>query len=120
MDESETAEMGENEREFHEAVAELEAPYREMGERVHEIVTENAPDLEPRTWYGMPAYERDGKTVCFFRVDGEYMTFGFTEKVDLTPDDSELHQLIPSSWFFTALDDATEDELAAIVRTIAN
>lgn len=108
------------EAELLEAVAEMSTPFLEMGERLHDIVTENAPGFTPRTWYGMPGYEKDGTTVCFFRVDGEYMTFGFTEKVDLTPDEDAPHQLIESTWFFTALDDATEDELTAIVRTISD
>lgn len=99
-----------------EKIDEMPAPFRDMGLRLHEIITENAPALTPRTWYGMPAYEQDGRTVCFFRVDDAYMTFGFTEKAELAPAEDVPHQLIPSAWFFTELDDATEVELTAIVR----
>ena len=95
-------------------IAEMEAPYRAMGERLHEIITKNAPQLTPRLWYGMPGYGKP--CVCFFRADEKYMTFGLTDKANFTREEGALHQLMPSAWFFTALDDATETELSAIVR----
>ena len=67
----------------------------------------------------MPGYAKDGPCVCFFRVD-KYMTFGLTEKASLTPEEGEPHQLMECAWFFTALDDATEAKLSAIVRKAAS
>jgi hypothetical protein len=100
-------------------IAQMPAPYCAMGERLHEIITESAPGLTPRTWYGMPAYAKDGKVVCFFRVD-KYMTFGLTEDANLTREEGAPHQLMESAWYFTALDDATEARLSAIVRKAAS
>jgi hypothetical protein len=100
-------------------IAQMPAPYRSMGERLHEIITKGAPGLTPRTWYGMPAYAKDGKVVCFFRVD-KYMTFGLTEDANLTREEGAPHQLMQSAWYFTALDDATEAKLSAIVRKAAS
>lgn len=108
------------ESEFLEKIAAMPDPYRKMGERLHGIVTKNAPQMTPRTWYGMPAYETDGTTICFFRHDADYLTFGFTEKADLKPDEDADHQLIPSSWFITEIDDATAEELARIIRNAVN
>lgn len=90
-----------------------------MGERLHALILRSAPALRPTVWYGMPAYARDGKTVCFFRADKKYMTFGLTQEAALTPDEGARHQLIGSSWYFTAMDKATEEELAAIVSRMA-
>jgi hypothetical protein len=71
-----------------------------------------------------PAAKRDtgedGQTVCFFRADQKYMTFGFTQQANLTREEGAPHQLIESAWYFTALDDATEAKLSAIVRRVAN
>jgi len=102
-----------------EKIAAMPEPYRAMGERLHPLVLHSAPALQPTTWYGMPAYAKDGKVVCFFRAD-TYMTFGLTDKANLTLEESAPHQLRDSAWFFTALDDATEAKLAAIVRKAAS
>src|SRR5271157_660096 len=59
-------------------IAAMPAPYRAMGERLHALILRSAPALQPATWYGMPGYAKDGNTVCFFRADTKYMTFGFT------------------------------------------
>jgi len=99
-------------------IAEMEAPYRAIAKRLHQIITENAPELTPRLWYGMPGY--GNPCVCFFRVDGDYVTFGLTEKANLTREEGASHQLMPSAWFFTELDDATEAKLSAIVRQAAS
>lgn len=100
-------------------IAAMPAPYRAMGERLHALILRSAPVLQPTTWYGMPAYAKDGKVVCFFRAD-TYMTFGLTDKANLTLEEGAPHQLRGSAWFFTALDDATEAELSAIVRKAAS
>jgi hypothetical protein len=102
-----------------EKIAAMPVPYRAIGERLHEIITKSVPGLTPRTWYGMPAYAKDGKVVCFFRVD-KYMTFGLTEDANLTREEGAPHQLMGSSWYFSGLDDATEAKLSAIVREAAS
>ncbi|NPV08581.1 MAG: DUF1801 domain-containing protein [Anaerolineae bacterium] len=101
-----------------EKIAAMPAPYREMGERLHALIRRTAPELEPRLWYGMPAYAKDGRVICFFRAD-TYMTFGLAEKANLAPEEGASDLLIESAWFFTALDEATEAKLADIVRRAA-
>ena len=64
-------------------------------------------------------YAKDGPCVCFFRVDN-YMTFGLTEKANFAPEEGAPHRLMECAWFFTALDDATETKLSAIVRKAAS
>lgn len=103
------------EAELLETIEAMPDSFRHMGERLHKIFSKTVPSLTPRTWYGMPAYELDGTTVCFFRVDADYMTFGFTEHADLTPDETTSHQLIPCAWFFTTLDDETEAKVEEII-----
>lgn len=98
-----------------EKLAAMPEPYRAMGERLHALILRSAPDLHPRLWYGMPGYAKDGPVLCFFRVD-KYMTFGLTENAHFEREEGASHQLMPSSWFFTELDDATEARIAEIVR----
>jgi len=68
-------------------IAEMPEPDRGMAERVHALVKDNAPDLSPRTWYGMPAYSNDGDVVCFFqgadKFKARYSTLGFSDKANL-------------------------------------
>jgi uncharacterized protein YdhG (YjbR/CyaY superfamily) len=68
-------------------IAEMQEPDRIMAERIHEIVKASAPSLTPRTWYGMPAYSKDGKVMCFFqsaqKFKTRYATFGFNESANL-------------------------------------
>jgi len=97
-------------------IAAMPAPFRSMGARVHALILRSAPTLQPNLWYGMPAYAKDGTTVCFFRADRKYMTFGFTQEANLTREEGAPHRLIESAWYFTALDEATEAKLSAIVR----
>lgn len=101
-------------------IAAMSTPYSAMGERVHALILRSAPTLQPTVWYGMPEYTKDGKTVCFFRADKKYMTFGFTQEANLTCEEGAPHQLIESAWYFTALDNATEARLPAIVRKVTN
>src|SRR4029078_388057 len=74
------------------AIAKMADADREIAERIHAIVRKVAPDLTPRTWYGMPAYSKDDKVVCFFKDAGKfkdrYATFGFNDKANL--DDGSL------------------------------
>ena len=103
-----------------EKIAVMPAPFVAMGERLHALILRNAPALQPTLWYGMPAYAKDGKTICFFRSDKRYMTLGITQDANLTREEGAPHQLIESAWYFTGLDDATEAKLSAIVRKVAS
>ena len=100
-------------------IAAMPAPYRAMGERLQAVILYSAPALQPTVWYGMPGCAKDGKTVCFFRAD-KYMTFGFTQEANFVRQEGAPHQLIESAWYFTALDNATEAKLSAIVRKVAS
>jgi hypothetical protein len=114
-----SAKQAEAEAAVQAKIAAMPAPFSVLGERLHALILRSAPALQPRVWYGMPGYEKDGKTVCFFRADKKYMTFGFTQDANLTVDEGAPHQLIESAWFFTALDDATEAKLSDLVREVA-
>ncbi|MDO9445968.1 MAG: DUF1801 domain-containing protein [Dehalococcoidia bacterium] len=98
-----------------EKIAEMPEPDRGMATRLHEIITANAPDLWPKTWYGMPAYARDGKIVCFFQgVDkfkARYATLGFNDEAKL--DDGVMW---PTSFALTELNAAAEAKIAALVK----
>ena len=100
-------------------IAAMPEPYRTMGERLHAVILRSAPVLRPTTWYGMPAYAKDGKVICFFRAD-KYMTFGLTDNANLALDKDAPDQLRSASWFLDSLDDATEARIAAIVRKAAS
>ena len=69
------------------AIAKMKEPDRTLAKRFHKIVTESAPNLWPKTWYGMPAYAKDGKVVCFFqdaaKFKARYATFGFSDEANL-------------------------------------
>jgi uncharacterized protein YdhG (YjbR/CyaY superfamily) len=96
-------------------IAEMPASDRVLAERIHEIVKANAPDLMPKTWYGMPAYARDGKIVCFFqsaaKFDARYATFGFNDSANL--DDGAMW---PISFALKEMTAAEEEKIAALVR----
>jgi hypothetical protein len=96
-------------------IAELPAPDKDIAERLHALVTAAAPDLLAKTWYGMPAYARDGKVVCFFKpaskFGSRYSTFGFEEDAKL--DDGAMW---PTSWALTKLTAADEATITALVK----
>ncbi len=103
------------EREVLAKIAEMGEADRAMAERIHAIVTEAAPGLDPRTWYGMPAYAKDGKVVCFFQ-SGEkfktrYATFGFSENAHL-----DEGSMWPNAYALTKLTKANEKQIAALVK----
>lgn len=97
----------------------MATPYRAIGLRLHQIIHETAPELEPRLWYGMPGYAKSAGTpvLLFFRADETYMTFGLTEKVKFAKEEGAAHQLMPCAWFFQELDAPTESKIREIVRT---
>jgi uncharacterized protein YdhG (YjbR/CyaY superfamily) len=97
-------------------IAKMEPSDRAIAERIHAIVTANAPELSPKLWYSQPAYARNGKVVCFFRsghVDKEpYSTFGFTPEANLA-DDSGLW---PTSFAVHELSEEAAKTIAALVK----
>jgi len=97
------------------AIAALPHPDRVMGERLHAIIKANAPDLSPKTWYGMPAYARDGNVVCFFqsahKFKTRYATLGFSDKANL--DDGHMW---PTAFALKELTTAEEARIGALVK----
>jgi uncharacterized protein YdhG (YjbR/CyaY superfamily) len=96
-------------------IAEMPEADRALGERVHAIVTASAPSLTPRLWYGMPAYARNGKVVCFFqsaaKFKSRYATLGFSDQANL--DDGAMW---PTGFALTRLTAADEARIGALVR----
>lgn len=89
----------------------------DIGLRLHEIIMTAAPELKPRLWYGMPGYAKaTSKPVILFIRKDDYVTFGMTEKANISLEEGAPNQLMPNAWFLVALDEATEDAIAAIVR----
>lgn len=99
-------------------IAEMPEADRVMAERIHAIVKASAPGLAPKTWYGMPAYAKDGKVVCFFqsadKFKARYATFGFSDTANL--DDGALW---PTSFALKELTKAGEERIAALVKQAA-
>jgi uncharacterized protein YdhG (YjbR/CyaY superfamily) len=96
-------------------IAEMPKPDRAMAERLHAIVKASAPALSPRTWYGMPAYAKDGKVVCFFqsaqKFKTRYATFGFSDKANL-----DKGAMWPTAFALTELTAADEAKIRALVK----
>ena len=96
-------------------IAELEQPDRAMAERVHAVVKASAPQLVPRTWYGMPAYAKDGAVVCFFqnaqKFKARYATLGFSDKANI--DEGEMW---PTSYALTEMNADVEARIAELVK----
>src|SRR5215831_8343288 len=97
------------------AIAAMKEPDRAMAKRLHAIVKASAPDLWPKTWYGMPAYAKDGNVVCFFKsaekFKTRYATLGFEEAANL-----DKGAMWPTSYALTELTAADEKEIAALVK----
>jgi uncharacterized protein YdhG (YjbR/CyaY superfamily) len=100
-------------------IAEMPEPDRAMAERLHAIVKASAPALSPRTWYGMPAYAKDGNVVCFFqsaaKFKARYATFGFSDKANL--DDGNMW---PAAFALMQLTTDEEAKIAALVKKAAS
>jgi len=96
-------------------IAEMTEPDRAMAERLHAIIKASAPGLSPRTWYGMPAYAKDGKVVCFFRpaqkFKTRYATFGFSDKANL-----DEGAMWATDFALKGLTDADEARIATLVK----
>jgi len=96
-------------------IAEMPEPDRAMAQRLHAIIKASAPVLWPKTWYGMPAYAKDGKIVCFFqsaqKFNARYATFGFNDTANL-----DEGAMWPTSFALKELTAAGEERIAALVK----
>lgn len=96
-------------------IAEMPEPDRSMAERLHAIIKESAPDLSPKTWYGMPAYARDGKIVCYFtaasKFNTRYATLGFNDAASL-----DAGGMWPVAFALKELTEAEEARIGALVK----
>jgi uncharacterized protein YdhG (YjbR/CyaY superfamily) len=106
---------GDGEREVLAKIAELPEPDRAMAQRLHAIIKASAPALSPRTWYGMPAYAKDGKVVCYFtpasKFKERYATFGFNATANL-----DEGAMWPTAFALTELTAAEEARIGALVK----
>jgi len=98
-----------------EKIAEMRGPDRAMAKRLHAIVTASAPALSPKTWYGMPAYAKDGKVVCYFqsaqKFNSRYATFGFSDEANI-----DEGTMWPTSFALKELTAADEARIGALVK----
>ena len=112
-------ERAEGEQEVRAKIAAMPDPDRAMAERIHALVTDSAPDFVPRTYYGMPAYAKDGKVICFFqpadKFKSRYSTFGFNDGANL--DDGNVW---PTAFALAKLTDADVKKIAALVKQAAS
>jgi uncharacterized protein YdhG (YjbR/CyaY superfamily) len=96
-------------------IAEMKGSDRDLAKRIHAIVKASAPDLSPKTWYGMPAYARDGKVVCFFqsaqKFKTRYATLGFSDKANL-----DEGAMWPTAFALTELTAAEEARISGLVK----
>lgn len=104
-----------SEQEVLEAIDAMEGLDQHLARRVHALVLEVAPELGPKTWYGMPAYAKDGKVICFFQAAGKfgsrYATFGFNDAALL-----DSGTLWPTSFALVGLTDEDEEYLKSLVK----
>ena len=113
------AQKADGERAVLAKIAEMQGPDRAMAERLHEVVKASAPELWPKTWYGMPAYaNEDGKVVCHFqsaeKFGTRYATFNFSDKADL-----DEGAMWPTSFALKELGAAEEAKIGALVERAA-
>jgi uncharacterized protein YdhG (YjbR/CyaY superfamily) len=110
-----SASREERERDLREKISEMAEHDRAMAERLHALITATAPDLAPQTWYGMPAYAKNGKVICFFQAaekfKARYATFGFNDGAHL--DDGAMW---PIAFALKELTAADEARIAALVQ----
>jgi len=109
---------GDGERDVLAKIAELEEPDRALAERIHALVKAAAPNLTPKTWYGMPAYARDGKVVCFFqsarKFKARYATLGFNDAARL-----DEGSMWPTAFALKKLTKKDEATIRALVKKAA-
>ncbi len=109
------ASRADGERAVLEKIAEMKGADRAMAKRIHAIVKTNAPALSPKTWYGMPAYAKEGKVVCFFqsaeKFESRYATFGFSDEANI-----DQGAMWPTSFALKELTAAEEAKIGALVK----
>jgi uncharacterized protein YdhG (YjbR/CyaY superfamily) len=109
------ADKADGESAVHAKIAEMPGPDRAIGERLHGVIKASAPVLSPRLWYGMPAYAKDGKVVCFFqsaqKFNTRYATFGFSDAANL-----DEGAVWPVAFALTELTAAEEARIGALVK----
>jgi uncharacterized protein YdhG (YjbR/CyaY superfamily) len=109
------AQKADGERAVLAKIAEMQEPDRAMADRIHAIIKASAPELSPKTWYGMPAYAKDGKVVCFFqsaeKFNTRYATFSFSDKANL-----DEGAMWPTSFALKELTTAEEAKIGALVK----
>ena len=109
------AKKTDGENDVFEKIAEMEEPDRAMATRLHEIIKASAPELSPKTWYGMPAYAKDGQVVCFFqsaqKFKARYATLGFNDSAKL-----DEGAMWPTAYALKELTPAEEERIAALVK----
>jgi uncharacterized protein YdhG (YjbR/CyaY superfamily) len=114
----ELKEQTDGETAVREAIAKMSPQDRAIAKRLHALITDAAPGLTPKTWYGMPAYAKDGKVVCFFRDAGKfkdrYATFGFNDAAKL-----DEGSMWPTAWALPKLTAADEKKISALVKKAA-
>ena len=107
------------ENEVLEKIAEMPEPDRVMAERIHAVVKATAPELKAKLWYGMPAYAKDGKLVCFFKAaakfQSRYATLGFEDAANV-----DEGSMWPTSYALTKLTAADEKKIAALIKKAAS
>jgi uncharacterized protein YdhG (YjbR/CyaY superfamily) len=105
----------EGERALLAKIAEMPEPDRSMGKRLHAIISVSAPDLSPKTWYGMPAYAKDGKIVCFFqsadKFKSRYATLGFSDEANL-----DKGAMWPTTFALSELTAVEEKKIVSLVK----
>src|SRR5437762_11207308 len=113
------ARKAEGESDLLAKIADMAEPDRAMAKRLHAIIKTSAPALSPKTWYGMPAYAKDGKVVCFFqsaqKFKSRYATFGFSDEANL-----DEGAMWPTSFALKELTAAEEARIGALVKKAAN
>jgi len=109
------AKKADGESELLSKIAEMPESDRALAKRLHTVITASAPGLSPTTWYGMPAYTKDGKVVCFFQAAQKfktrYATFGFSDKANL-----DEGNMWPNAYALTKLTAADEARISALVK----
>ena len=105
----------EGESDIQEKIAEMTESEQEMARRIHQIIKDSAPDLMPKTWYGMPAYAKDGNVICFFQAASKfksrYATLGFNDSAKL--DDGDMW---PTAFAVVKLTSSVEQQIVALVK----
>jgi hypothetical protein len=95
-------------------LGEAPAPYREIGQRLHALVRENAPSLEPIVRWGLPFYVKDGTDICYIKAGKDFIAFGFGEALNPAHEDSaNMHPVV---WNITSLDAATEATISGLIK----